>query len=178
MLDAYDREVAFTPDIVSTASSPTVSVALSPSDHLTIGGEHLKRNMYRSVRPAAAYNADNDANGMSAAKTAAAAATGSHRQLAASSGLKSGRCGTCCYSYQKYSVRLPWVALGEPVLACLSAVQTVTKRGVGGSSFVAGYKRILTPQDSIEVHAMLGESYFPDRGCTCAGRSQLVAAVS
>ena len=46
MLDAYDREVAFTPDIVSTASSPTVSVALSPSDHLTIGGERLKRNMY------------------------------------------------------------------------------------------------------------------------------------
>ena len=52
---------------------------------------------------------------------------------------------------------------------CLSAVQTVTKRGVGGSSFVAGYKRILTPQDSIDMHAMLGGSWFPDCGCTCAG---------
>lgn len=35
-------------------------------------------------------------------------------------------------------------------------MHTVTKRGVGGSSFVAGYRRILTPDDSLEAHTMLG----------------------
>ena len=46
--------------------------------------------------------------------------------------------------------------LRQHILCPGCAVQTVTKRGVGGSSFVAGYRRILTPDDSLEAHTMLG----------------------
>jgi len=49
------------------------------------------------------------------------------------------------------------ICIVKPVCTC-GAVQTVTKRGVGGSSFVAGYRRIVTPQDTLDVHAMIGES--------------------
>jgi hypothetical protein len=44
-------------------------------------------------------------------------------------------------------------------------VQTVTKRGVGGSSFVAGYRRILTPDDSLEAHTMLGKCSLHAEAC-------------
>lgn len=39
MFDVYDSQVAHMPDVISTATSPTVSVALSPEDNLTAGGE-------------------------------------------------------------------------------------------------------------------------------------------
>ncbi len=39
MFDVYDSQVAHMPDVISTATSPTVSVALSPKDNLTAGGE-------------------------------------------------------------------------------------------------------------------------------------------
>ena len=106
LFDPYDRHVRHAPDVISTATSPTVSVSLSPKDSLSVGGAGgLRRaDLLMGVLP----------------------------------------CLSLCHAGQQH---IPCPGL---------AVQTVTKRGVGGSSFVAGYRRILTPEDSLEAHTMLG----------------------
>lgn len=65
---------------------------------------------------------------------------------------RAGRQGSACHLRSGIILR----CFSDSVVCHNPAVQTVTKRGVGGSSFVSGYRRILTPEDSLEAHAMLG----------------------
>ena len=50
LFDPYDRHVRHAPDIVSTATSPTVSVSISPKDSLSIGGaQHQQVPSWRNT---------------------------------------------------------------------------------------------------------------------------------
>jgi hypothetical protein len=46
---------------------------------------------------------------------------------------------------------------GSNRFCAINAVQTSTLKGVGGSSLVAGYNRILTPLDTLDVNFLMGE---------------------